>query len=1832
MATYEELREKYTEEALSAALLSKGYSKEDIMRREFAYKQAHGLIEYPEKKATISNFTKDFVSGFGEGVVDKATNYKEAVKEGFNESNTGMIINKEVPEGSSDFSLDESAVKSITSVLSDSPFYLVGGAVGGAVGGKVGTTMGMFAFEDAMRSILIDYYKNGEATSFSDFMSKVKDIDVVKAFKEGGKGAVTGAVVHGSNINAKAAKEYFLKKYGAEGFKGQFMGASIDTLFPATGLTASTSLLNREIPTLEDFINAAVTIAGLHVVSKATAPIKAKIKDVIPSKNKTPNTQEANIETETTNATVEGSVQEIGGQINPNYGGYSIKIGDIPSPTAYWTNYLMDMWAKGGMTPQEAVISYRNNPAGLFARQGGRTYMIWGNERLPVEYQVVEAKDLKTSHDSEGNKNKDFPEYMQNRERDRKSSQEQINNIASNFMPELSVYGIEPQTGAPVVTAEGYVISGNGRVEAIKLAKEKGTQGDYRAIAEDIDPRAKDMENPIIVRRLQGEFSEEQIRNLVQKGNQSNTLKLSKSEMAKDDASRLDDSLLDKLDTNTELSSIENRGFIDEALNKIIPDNEKGSLLDKDGKITNEGISRINNAMLGKIIEDKSMLSKMIETEDAVLKKVSSGLAKSSPTISKMEKDINNGLINEDYSLVKDVNDALNLYDKFKKSNMTFDEFMKQGDMFTNISPSVAELTRIFQSSKGANVIKDVINDYSNVAQESSGGFSFDIPEMSKADILKEAYTRRATKSSETNLKAREVLNDEFTDIMFGESPTEVKVGKLVQSDIYKGDKSQINISYSESGVAISRHAIADRFKQRIQDLAEVGNVPFRKGKMYVKGSILGFYKPRAEVIRTRGIDDLATLVHETAHHLDKVLFKGKQTLPEGKEKVYANELGKIASKGDPFEEGFAEFVSHFVTNPEYVKTNTPKFYEHFMKFMSENEPEILKILEETQADYKLYREQPSNKRIEGQFATKKYKGRTSFKKLLDNLYTSFVDDLYPLKVMEKEVLKIAKQRNPNSKIKLIPERSPYLLARLNRGVKEKINHFLVEEAINSRLEPVGKSLRDLYKGLTPQETINFDVYLASKRALTLNQRGIQTGIGTNDAKKTIKEGAEKYEARAQEVYKYIKNLRDYLIDSDILSEERAQRMKELDPYYVPFKRVVDATDRAIARKISPNQVVKSIKGSDRQLLPIQESLAEYTVRVIANADKNMIMNAIADLAMLEGSGKVIERVQSKKPVKLPKDSMLARKNTDNRLKYNTVEIVDPDTGDSLGVWDMTEEFWVNKPADRNTEITAIRAGKPMVYEVNPEFARLVNGLNPAEIGWIAKMLSPFSTTLRAGSTLTPEFMIKNLIRDTLEAFINARGEGFKPGVDTLKGTESILKNSREYKDWKIAGGKMASFIPTDRKNIQKIIKNTESNVKLMDETGYLGTALNTLNLVNPIDRARALSEISEDSTRLGVYKNRYKYLKDRGWDDYNAKLGAAFSSREATLDFARVGAKMRGVNAVIAFINAKIQGADKMARNVIKAPIRTINALGVLLLPSIYFAFANRGDEEIKDLNQTIKDENWIYRVKDGIRKLPKPQNAIPFLSIFERALESTDLGDYFDSLKGGFVDAMGLNFLGLIPNALQPVVEGWRNKSNYTNVPLIPAWQERLMPEYQYVESTTETSKWISNQLAGLFGKSVSPILLDQAVRDWSGGLGSYALQLIDYVSTGSVKQDIYEYEHTPFFRAFRVAYPTRGNSQAYTDFMNESEKIKRKYDTAKYVLNEGERSEYEKYLSYEGILKYRQAIINLGKTQKAIAENENLSLQEKRTMTDKLIRIMINFSKQGNSLIETFNKNNE
>src|SRR5690606_15894967 len=72
--------------------------------------------------------------------------------------------------------------------------------------------------------------------------------------------------------------------------------------------------------------------------------------------------------------------------------------------------------------------------------------------------------------------------------------------------------------------------------------------------------------------------------------------------------------------------------------------------------------------------------------------------------------------------------------------------------------------------------------------------------------------------------------------------------------------------------------------------------------------------------------------------------------------------------------------------------------------------------------------------------------------------------------------------------------------------------------------------------------------------------------------------------------------------------------------------------------------------------------------------------------------------------------------------------------------------------------------------------------------------------------------------------------------------------------------------------------------------------------------------DLSETSTRMGVFENAFSKAKRNGLTDYEALIEAGFTSRDY-LDFGRRGSKMVTASRLVTFLNAALQGLDKSAR-----------------------------------------------------------------------------------------------------------------------------------------------------------------------------------------------------------------------------------------------------------------------------------------------------------------------------
>ncbi len=1017
------------------------------------------------------------------------------------------------------------------------------------------------------------------------------------------------------------------------------------------------------------------------------------------------------------------------------------------------------------------------------------------------------------------------------------------------------------------------------------------------------------------------------------------------------------------------------------------------------------------------------------------------------------------------------------------------------------------------------------------------------------------------------------------------------------------------------------------------QFLEEKLDLPIRTGRFI--GKALGIFKPRSEVVRTKYANDIEVIAHEVGHALHKYLWPEtltKKGLSAQPFQAFAHELDLIATtpkKGQSnTAEGYAEFVRLYITDAAQAQRRAPDFFQFFEAQLDLKAPEVKEIFLEARAKYQKFMQQPPLQRILSQISIGKTdKAPRNF----DELYTMALDDLHPLELAVKEMAQ--GQRIPASK-------DPYKLARLLRGWHGKAEAFLKHTPFSFgdyKDIPGAKSLKQILEPVR-DNLDEFRAYVVAKRALELAERKIETGIYRSDAEAIV----NLYEGRFRETHRELLEYQDltlkYLLDAGLLTPEAFAKMKVWNRDYVPFYRVMENTKgQGTGVGLEAYNPVKKIRGSWRDIVDPLESIIKNTFLYINLAEKNAVGRALVDLERSgEGLGKFVEKIPTpmKKTTVTPEEMTRYMENLAESLGFEAKEL-------PADMFDALEIFRPSAFIPKDNVIQVWEKGKRSLYQVDPEIGRVFKALDRENVNMIIKLLSYPAQWLRAGATLTPEFIGRNPIRDQWSAFCYSK-YGFVPGFDLVRGIFSMVKKDQAYWDFKKAGADHSMLVSLDRDYLQ-------------DSLGDLLQKYPVRNVIkNPINGLRMLSELGEMGTRLGEFKRGLAKEASRR-DPWAAAVQAGaeatkgemqeagFSAREVTLDFARMGAKTKAANALIAFWNAQLQGTDRFVRAFQDNPLGTsVRVAASITLPSVLLAIANHDDPRYKELPQWQKDLFWIVITDKTVWRIPKPfELGILFGSVPER------ITNYILDQDPQAFDKLGDTLLraaspGVIPTVQAPFVENWANRSLFFDRNLVPRSREDLLPEYQYSDHTTETAKLLSSVVGRFPGldqwKGAAPAYIENLIYGWSGGLGRYALQIADagLKAAGAVEEKFQKPAATladiPFVKAFVVRYPS-AQAESIQRFYDNFEKALAVNKTIKVLMEKEQNPEAAAKLwqssgmaDLQGI---RTALSNAHNTVDLVYRNPEMTPDEKRELIDQIYMQMIAMAQNGNKLAESFEK---
>ena len=926
------------------------------------------------------------------------------------------------------------------------------------------------------------------------------------------------------------------------------------------------------------------------------------------------------------------------------------------------------------------------------------------------------------------------------------------------------------------------------------------------------------------------------------------------------------------------------------------------------------------------------------------------------------------------------------------------------------------------------------------------------------------------------------------------------------------------------------------------------------------RDNVRGWYNTKTDVIRSGNYGEIPVIMHELGHYVDNYFGFSKDArfntefngvIQDRFGKAY-NKLGMDGIRG----EGYAEFFKDYVSNRAKAKREFPEFYNHFTEAIAK-EPELNGITNKLSKLVHEWHRQGGAERIKGSIsfeskgkvsqaidAVKRGEAKDVIKKALNDVYTKAVDELNPLKDLVEEV-----ERQTGEKIAF--DDNPYMQAWLARGWVGKaetlIEHGAPEHGI--------KSLKDILKGIGEKEHKEFSAYLVALHDLDLHKNKQKATFDyTEDAAVLGKHaGNERFQKAAVAIYKYQDYMLQMLVKEGMLTAKAYHAMRKMYPHYIPFFR--DMSDAGMQSFLSGGKgfidvssPVKRFKGSTRDIIDPLESIVKNTFQFYNAVERNHVGRTFAKLSDKNGVGQIVERVNGNKAA------------TDN-----------------------TFNVWEN--------------GEKVTYETTPELIQTMRMLDKDQSNMVAKILSYPANWLRAGATLSPEFILRNPVRDMIGASIYSK-HGFIPVLDTFKGLSLFLKKGDLYWEYMKSGAAHAAMVSLDRDylggQLRDIMSRESKATKLIK---------------NPIEVLRAMSEATEMATRLAEFDNARKgytgvgnrlFGKDR--KPLTARE-AALESRDITLDFSRRGSHTKKANQVIAFFNATIQGADKMARAFKEDPRgMTVKTMLYITLPSVLLWYMNKDDERYQELPQWEKDTFWIIPGKENMYRIPKPFEAgVLFGTSFERMLQ------YFDDAKNnrkgvgfkGFgdrvIDSLAPSFM---PTAMIPVVEAMTNYSLFRQRNIIPQSQENLPARLQYGANTSEVAKFVGDKI------NVSPYIVDNTIRGYGGGLAGLGLSGIDAATGAKENNASKKWYEAPGLRGFTAApYQSSNSVQRVYDDYKEQEKLHNEFKLTGQRPDGYDAKEFAKLKNASDSLK------GLNKTSKAIINNERMSGEQKREQLDKI-----------------------
>ena len=806
--------------------------------------------------------------------------------------------------------------------------------------------------------------------------------------------------------------------------------------------------------------------------------------------------------------------------------------------------------------------------------------------------------------------------------------------------------------------------------------------------------------------------------------------------------------------------------------------------------------------------------------------------------------------------------------------------------------------------------------------------------------------------------------------------------------------------------------------------------------------------------------------------------------------------------------------------------------------------------------------------KAKAQLAKLKQADRSTIKSWIDRVVkkanTEVLDALAPIKYAEEKAGKFAADISGYVAARLASGSSSVMQATMlhglpqwKDGVIQRMTGTTEKDALLGIFEELGSDLH------------NWLAWMAGHRAEILKAEG-RENLLTDDDIKALKAKGNGKDAKFMAAKKKWNKLNGAVLD---LAEEaglftKAERTKFESEWYVPFFRESEDGDatgpykhKGIANQTSG---IKKLKGGTANVNDLLENIFTTTSKLIDASMKNMA----------------------------------AQKVVHNLAETDLIEIME-----KPNLMDIKAAIQ-NK---QNLMMVKIDGESHVVRVNDPELFRAMTMIDmKTERGAVRTLAVKAKHLLTAGVTASPDFMLRNFIRDAMSTWaINE--DGFKPLVDSIRGVKKAWKMDDSTVDMMFSG---ASFMgghlrgndpEASASYIRKALRRkgmSPEQIKQYEST-LITSGKKAMDVLSGYwEKYEQMGEAVENGSREAVYEAAIKAGKSHAQ--------AAFEAKDL-MDFSMLGASslMRLLVDVLPFFNARMQGLGKLGRAIKANPKQIARRGGMIVGASLALLALNWEDERYEDLPDWDKDLNWHFWLGDDHFRIPKPfEIGLMFGTLPERMARTMGgkdtVGKFGQVVSRNMLETFAIN---PIPQVVKPLTEAYFNYDTFRGAAIENGSDLSVTPEARYDERTSLLMREIG-QITGM-----SPKKIEHVVNGYTGTMGAYAIAMGD-----SLVRLMGDYGKAPSLRADQIpilksvyggSAPAK-SSQAMQDFYDMMGEANQVYATISQYSKEGRTEDARQLIADNADLLTKRKSLNKAQLQFRGLRNDMELIQRDRTLT--------------------------